>query len=132
MGKLESLLESTIDNNFDKFELYCLRNIFNIPKDLIPYIQLSHQQGIEFKSDNVEQNVNLINKLKFTIENHARITTSKNLKITTCQSPKLIKVLIAIDNDFKKIDFASGGGGGNEESIRILKNLQPIDETLYF
>ena len=32
MGKLESLLESTIDNNFDKFELYCLRNIFNIPK----------------------------------------------------------------------------------------------------
>ena len=79
----------------------------------------------------LNKNVNLINKLKFTIENHARITTSKNLKITTCQSPKLIKVLIAIDNDFKKIDFASGGGG-NEESIRILKNLQPIDETLYF
>ena len=56
----------------------------------------------------------------------------KILKLQLVKVQKLIKVLIAIDNDFKKIDFASGGGGGNEESIRILKNLQPIDETLYF
>ena len=132
MGKLESLLESTIDKNFDKFELYCLRNIFNIPKDLIPYIQLSHQQGIEFKSDNVEQKREFDQQIKnLQLKIMQELQLRKILKLQLVKVQKLIKVLIAIDNDFKKIDFASGGGG-NEESIRILKNLQPIDETLYF
>ena len=88
---MESLLESTIDNNFDKFELYCLRNIFNIPKDLIPYIQLSHQQGIEFKSDNVEQNVNLINKLKLQLKIMQELQLRKILKLQLVKVQKLIK-----------------------------------------
>ncbi|CAX44172.1 Mis12-like protein, putative [Candida dubliniensis CD36] len=139
MGKLESLLESTIDNNFDKFELYCLRNIFNIPKDLIPYIKLNHQQEIEFNHNNVE----LKQKFDQQIENlqwkiMQELQLRKILKLQLVKIQKLIKILIIIDNDFKKLDFGNGYGNSNsnsnsnEESINILKNLQPIDETLYF
>ncbi|KAL9613007.1 MAG: hypothetical protein Q9167_002440 [Letrouitia subvulpina] len=44
--QLETLLESTVDRNFDKFEIYTLRNILTVPDDLAPYIRLSHYEGL--------------------------------------------------------------------------------------
>jgi len=41
--QLETLLESGVDKRFDLFELYLLRNVFTIPQDLIPFLELSHQ-----------------------------------------------------------------------------------------
>ncbi|GAV29738.1 hypothetical protein PMKS-003240 [Pichia membranifaciens] len=32
---LESLLEHSINRNFDKFEVYALRNVFTLPEDLV-------------------------------------------------------------------------------------------------
>ena len=37
------LLEKSIDSKFDRFELYCLKNIFSFPKDLnvvLPHYQV--------------------------------------------------------------------------------------------
>lgn len=41
--RLETLLESAIDRHFDLYEIYVLRNTFQIPTDLIPYMVLKHQ-----------------------------------------------------------------------------------------
>ncbi|KAJ2536527.1 hypothetical protein EV175_006798, partial [Coemansia sp. RSA 1933] len=41
--KAETLLEHAVDKNFDKFELYALRNLFNIPRGLEDYIVMPHQ-----------------------------------------------------------------------------------------
>jgi kinetochore protein Mis12/MTW1 len=38
------LLESTVDKNFDRFEIYVLRNILSVPEDLAPWIRLSHYE----------------------------------------------------------------------------------------
>jgi len=46
LHKLETLLNSTIDKNFDKFEIYVLRNILSVPSDLANWIRLSHYEGI--------------------------------------------------------------------------------------
>ena len=46
LQKLETLLNSTVDKNFDKFEIYVLRNILSVPSDLTNWIQLQHYQGI--------------------------------------------------------------------------------------
>jgi len=40
--QLETLLEATVDKNFDKFEIYTLRNILTVPDDLAPWIRLAH------------------------------------------------------------------------------------------
>lgn len=45
--KLETLLEATIDKNFDKLEIYVLRNILTVPEDLVPWIRLPHYEGLE-------------------------------------------------------------------------------------
>lgn len=46
LQKLETLLNSTVDKNFDKFEIYVLRNILSVPADLTNWVQLQHYQAI--------------------------------------------------------------------------------------
>ncbi|CAF9907718.1 MAG: hypothetical protein ALECFALPRED_003782 [Alectoria fallacina] len=45
--QLETLLESTVDKSFDKFEIYTLRNILTIPDDLAPWMRLAHYEDIQ-------------------------------------------------------------------------------------
>ncbi|KAI0552930.1 Mis12 protein-domain-containing protein [Xylaria curta] len=48
--QLETLLCASIDRNFDKFELYVLRNIFTVrPPELCSWIRLSHYDGLDFR-----------------------------------------------------------------------------------
>ncbi|PQE16097.1 hypothetical protein CJF32_00004988 [Rutstroemia sp. NJR-2017a WRK4] len=51
--KLETLLNAKIDKNFDKMEIYALRNIFAVPADVRDWIRLSHYEGLDFR--NVEE-----------------------------------------------------------------------------
>ncbi|KFX89354.1 hypothetical protein V490_07077 [Pseudogymnoascus sp. VKM F-3557] len=47
--KLETLLGTTIDKNFDKMEVFALRSIVAIPDDLEDWIRLPHYEGLNFK-----------------------------------------------------------------------------------
>ncbi|KAK9473454.1 Mis12 protein-domain-containing protein [Dipodascopsis tothii] len=48
-AKLESLLEDAVDRNFDRFELYVLRNILAIPEEVTDgWFRLEHHKGIDF------------------------------------------------------------------------------------
>ena len=42
MAQVETLLENAVDRNFDAFELYVLRNVFNVPADVDGYLRLQH------------------------------------------------------------------------------------------
>lgn len=44
LHQLETLLESTVDKAFDKFEIYVLRNILTVPEDLISWVRLTHYE----------------------------------------------------------------------------------------
>ncbi|KIY02474.1 uncharacterized protein Z520_02613 [Fonsecaea multimorphosa CBS 102226] len=48
LHKLETLLNSTVDKNFDKFEIYVLRNILSVPAELVNWVQLGHYENISF------------------------------------------------------------------------------------
>lgn len=49
-AKLETLFESVVDLCFDKYELYVLRNLLVVPKDLIDdgWFRLEHQKDLDF------------------------------------------------------------------------------------
>lgn len=49
-AKLETLFESVVDLCFDKYELYVLRNLLVVPKDLINdgWFRLEHQKDLDF------------------------------------------------------------------------------------
>ncbi|RYP47418.1 hypothetical protein DL768_006533 [Monosporascus sp. mg162] len=49
--QLETLLCASIDRNFDKFEIYVLRNILCVrPADVRDWIRLSHYEGLDFSA----------------------------------------------------------------------------------
>ncbi|KIW88185.1 uncharacterized protein Z519_11296 [Cladophialophora bantiana CBS 173.52] len=48
LHKLETLLNSTVDKNFDKFEIYVLRNILSVPSELVNWVQLGHYENISY------------------------------------------------------------------------------------
>ena len=53
IAKLETLLESSVDKNFDKLELYVLRNVLRIPQELLDanVFRLAHQRDFEVIDD---------------------------------------------------------------------------------
>lgn len=53
IAKLETLLESSVDKNFDKLELYVLRNVLRIPQELLDanVFRLAHQRDFEVIND---------------------------------------------------------------------------------
>ncbi|KAJ4144595.1 hypothetical protein LMH87_003474 [Akanthomyces muscarius] len=48
--QLETLLNASIDKNFDIFELYVMRNILTVKPADQPYMQLAHYKGLDFTS----------------------------------------------------------------------------------
>ncbi|EXJ90047.1 hypothetical protein A1O3_03115 [Capronia epimyces CBS 606.96] len=48
LHKLETLLNSTVDKNFDKLEIYVLRNVLSVPADLVNWVRLSHYENISY------------------------------------------------------------------------------------
>ncbi|KAI6091167.1 Mis12 protein-domain-containing protein [Hypoxylon rubiginosum] len=49
--QLETLLCASIDRNFDKFEIYVLRNILCVrPADVRNWMKLSHYEGLDFSN----------------------------------------------------------------------------------
>ncbi|KAI0115171.1 Mis12 protein-domain-containing protein [Daldinia grandis] len=57
--QLETLLCASIDRNFDKFEIYVLRNILTVrPPDVRSWIRLSHYDGLDFSSFSNATNLN--------------------------------------------------------------------------
>ncbi|RDW83340.1 putative MTW1 [Coleophoma crateriformis] len=51
--QLETLLETKIDHNFDKMEVFMLRNYLSIPQDVRGWIRMHHYEGLDLtpKSD---------------------------------------------------------------------------------
>ncbi|KAL9050229.1 MAG: hypothetical protein Q9162_006764 [Coniocarpon cinnabarinum] len=48
--QLETLLESSVDNNFDRMEIYLLRNILTVPEGLERWIRLRHYDGLQLSA----------------------------------------------------------------------------------
>lgn len=118
-AKLETLLENTLDHNFDKFELYALRNILNMPYGLP--IRLKHQECIvpNAEQKSVELDLTIRETLK-KIEYELKI--KRLLMIQVRKAKKIVNLLRIYKTAMNFI----------EEQTDIRKQLEPLDETIYY
>ncbi|KAG5419094.1 hypothetical protein I9W82_002861 [Candida metapsilosis] len=141
-AKLESLLQYRIDFAFDKYELYCLTNIFHVPSDLIAdgWFRLKSHQGIDFtqlqenplaKSEYDDE----ILRMNDLIRQELYKRYYYKLQIVTFD--KIREYLQVVSGKFGKLYELRGEGGEGEEggddgiSVKeILSKLNPIDQTL--
>jgi kinetochore protein Mis12/MTW1 len=45
--QLETLWENAVDQNFDKFEIFVMRNLLAIEPDLVPWVRLDHHKDLD-------------------------------------------------------------------------------------
>ncbi|KAK4211953.1 putative mis12 domain-protein [Rhypophila decipiens] len=81
--QLETLLCASIDRNFDKFELYVMRNILCVkPADVRDWIRLSHYEGLDFTPPSPEPELGItkpsvesINRLRRRLQASQKLNT---------------------------------------------------------
>lgn len=129
-SKLETLMESSVDINFDLFELYTLRNVLNIPKELVEHgwIRLEHHQDMKVISGIARKNKEV---------QKAIIKAEKEIKMALWLRKKLVRG-IKRARAFKKLlelyksALSIVGNDVSPETLAALKELAPLNESLLF
>lgn len=89
--QLETLLESTVDKNFDKLEIYALRNILTVPEDLAPWMRLSHYRGLNFSMTDDGPSVESLQLLRRKVKETQKL--NKELQIQSRRNAAIIEQL---------------------------------------
>lgn len=53
--QFETLLDAKIDKNFDRLEIYALRNILSVPPEVRDWVRLEHYEGLSFSNVGAEE-----------------------------------------------------------------------------
>lgn len=138
VAKLETLLEHTVDKNFDKLELYVLRNVLRIPDELIDgdTFLLPHQVGLDTSCLNGIDREKLefemrIMELDQKLARHEllrrEIERVRELKLKFVRFKKLVMESIKRALEEEQIN---GDNAANGTMKDVLRSLKPIDDTL--
>ncbi len=139
-------LISLLINAVFRFELYTLRNLLVIPKDLANsgFIRLTHHKNLAFhsKQDTLSESLQLdkdISELQLEISNHLHIR--KLLKIQLTRANRTLKLLNKYMNSLGFLILKSSSESSStkntntslsKEAEQALKVISPLGETLYF
>jgi kinetochore protein Mis12/MTW1 len=92
--QLETLLEAKIDKNFDKLEVWALRNVLSVPSEVRDWVRLSHYDGLTFVNDidapNTESIILQRRKLRETQKLHSLLLAETEKNDATIASLKAI------------------------------------------
>ena len=92
--QLETLLEAKIDKNFDKLEVWALRNVLSVPSEVRDWVRLSHYEGLNFTSNDDAPSTESImlqrRKLRETQKLHSLLLAETGKNDTTIASLKAI------------------------------------------
>ncbi|KAI1321292.1 hypothetical protein EDD11_006628 [Mortierella claussenii] len=95
MHKFETLLESSVDKNFDRFELYALKNLFGVPEDVD--IVLPHYEALDFeiaadREQQLDEQLEILRRkvvatkaLNFKLRKELEIEEKRRRQLQTCK-----------------------------------------------
>lgn len=133
-AELETLLVSYVDKNFDKFELYTLRNILTLPKDLVEegWILLKHHEDLDLTAGT--DSSELDPQVKPLIDNiNLELKLRKLLKLQLAKAKKIVQLL----NHYKHcLDITILSHSQSKllpEAVEKLReSLEPMNENVYY
>lgn len=127
VAKLESLLENSVDKNFDKLELYVLRNVLRIPEEYLDanVFRLENQKDLVIVDENElkkseEKLREKVNDVELAFKKNEmllkRVTKVKRLLFTIRGFKQKLNELLKCKDDV--------------QLQKILGSLKPIDDTM--
>ncbi|KAG0668060.1 hypothetical protein C6P45_005111 [Maudiozyma exigua] len=137
IAKLETLLEHTVDKNFDKLELYVLRNVLTIPSELLEnnVFLLKHQQNLDTQwvmdPKNQDKDNDILTKKMIEIE--TKLTKNQLIRDKIKQIKLLKKEIenfkIFIERNIKQLLEIESMENGIPLK-EMFQSLRPIDESM--
>ncbi|KOH01360.1 MIND complex subunit MTW1 [Saccharomyces eubayanus] len=127
VAKLESLLENSVDKNFDKLELYVLRNVLRIPEEFLDanVFRLENQKDLVIVNDNEIKRSE--EELREKV-NDVELAFKKN-EMLMKRVAKVKKLLVSIRGFKQKLSDLLKCKD-DEQLQKILESLKPIDDTM--
>ncbi|RMD41029.1 hypothetical protein DV735_g4097, partial [Chaetothyriales sp. CBS 134920] len=122
LHQLETLLNATVDRNFDKFEIYVLRNILAVPADLAPWVQLSHYHGLEYPPPKQAATAEQVQLLRRKLA--ASRALSKALAQRQAQNEAILRQLRALTDPASadNLAFLITGAGAQTLNVSAERN----------
>ncbi|KAK9247721.1 Mis12 protein-domain-containing protein [Lipomyces tetrasporus] len=115
-AKLETLLEGAVDRNFDRFELYVLRNVLAIPDEVADgWMRLSHHKNVDYSVSHEHLDIRLLNLRKTLQASHH---VNQKLREQTRANRQLIALLTTYQSALSFLQKTNG--------------VAPMDETVRF
>ncbi|QLL34091.1 hypothetical protein HG536_0F04170 [Torulaspora globosa] len=126
VAKLETLLENSVDKNFDKLELYVLRNVLSIPQDLLDanVFRLAYQRDLRIV-DETEQEHSVrdihdkVHQIELAMGLHRQLTAQ-------VKSAKLLQSKV---RNFKKL-LVQLLECREPEMQEVFRSLKPLDDSI--
>lgn len=129
-AELETLLVLHVDRNFDKFELYTLRNILTLPRDLVEggWIRLKHHEDIELPADGRPDTrvAPLVASINLELQLRQMLLLQKE------RANKIVALLRQYKACVELLTLAGPESRLLKESAELLRQLQPMNENLYY
>lgn len=136
LALLETLCHSNLDKNFDKFELYTLRNILTIPKDLVHegWIRLKHQDYLDSYGKLPLSSKEDDEKLQQLVTNiNMELHIRKILRLQVSKATAIIRSLKQYKSSIEGLMLAHANKQLKPEVVKLLQeNLDPINENVYY
>ncbi|KZF24044.1 Mis12-domain-containing protein [Xylona heveae TC161] len=131
--QLETLLESAVDKDFDKLEIYTLRSILSVPEELVPWVRLAHYEGLSFNSPSTAtaesdsptpESINLQRrKLRETQKLHAALLQERE------QNALIIEQLRALRSGTLPVPSTSSSSSSSNLSSNLKTEPQSLENT---
>ncbi|KAK9453539.1 Mis12 protein-domain-containing protein [Dipodascopsis uninucleata] len=115
-AKLETLLEGAVDKNFDRFELYVLRNVLAVPDDVADgWMRLEHHKNIDFSASDDHLDSRILN-LRKTLQAASHV--NEKLCLHRRRNQEILTILKTYNAALEFLQHTHG--------------VSPIDETVRF
>ncbi|QLQ81701.1 hypothetical protein HG537_0F04620 [Torulaspora globosa] len=126
VAKLETLLENSVDKNFDKLELYVLRNVLSIPQDLLDAnaFRLAYQRDLRIVDKTEQENSvrdihDKIHQIELAMQLHRKLTAQiKSTKLVQSKIQNFKKLLIQLFECREP------------EMQEVFRSLKPLDDSI--
>lgn len=130
---LESFLEHTINTNFDKFEVYALRNVFTIPPELVAggYVRLKHHRMLSLDDGDVgEKDAQVTQDILDTVrEINYQIKLNEELNGCVARLSTLLKLSRRIRMKLRPFTLTPGS---STQEKKLLAQISPLNNSLRF
>lgn len=134
--RMDKACQQQLDRNFDKFELYTIRNILTVPRHLLEggYIHLKHHDYLDVVEQAQTSSKEHDKRLQTLVKNiNLELHLLKILKLQVAKAKEIVLSLTQYKRCMDDLVLMHGNKDLNPNASKALRDtLEPMNESIYY